>query len=48
VHGRQLSVPQEICFVSRRRLRLPKDSLTAEQESAEGIVCAEQRVIQEG
>ena len=38
VHGRRLSLPQEICFVSPRRLRLPKGSLTAEQKSAEGIV----------
>ena len=38
VHGRQLNLPQEICFVSLRRLRLPKDSLTAEQKSAEGIL----------
>ena len=38
VHRRQLNLPQEICFVSLRRLRLPKDSLTAEQKSAEGIL----------
>lgn len=38
VHGRRLSLPQEICFVSPRRLRLPKGNLTAEQESASGIV----------
>src|SRR5437660_9558161 len=38
VHGRRLSLPQEICVVSLRRLRLPKGSLTAEQHSAEGIV----------
>jgi hypothetical protein len=38
VHGRQLNLPQEICSVSRKRLRLPKGSLTAEQKSAEGIV----------
>ena len=38
VHRRRLNLPQEICFVSLRRLRLPKDSLTAEQKSAEGIL----------
>ena len=38
VHGRRLSLPQEICFVSPRRLRLPKGNLTAEQKSASGIV----------
>ena len=38
VRRRQLNLPQEICFVSLRRLRLPKDSLTAEQKSAEGIL----------
>jgi hypothetical protein len=38
VHGRRLNLPQEICSVSRQRLRLPKGSLTAEQKSAEGIV----------
>jgi hypothetical protein len=34
VHGRQLNLPQEICSVSRKRLRLPKGCLTAEQKSA--------------
>src|SRR6266436_4647876 len=38
VHGRRLSLPQEICSVSLRRLRLPGGSLTAEQKSAEGIL----------
>ena len=38
VHGRRLSLPQEICFVSPRRLRLPKGNLTAEQKSASGTV----------
>ena len=38
VHGRRLSLPQEICFVSPRRLRRPKGNLTAEQKSASGIV----------
>jgi hypothetical protein len=33
-----LSLPQEICPVSPRRLRLPKGGLTAEQKSAEGIL----------
>jgi len=38
VHGRRLSLPQEICFVSRGRLRLSKGNLTAEQKSASGKV----------
>jgi hypothetical protein len=38
VHGKRLSLPQEICFVSPVRLRLPKGNLTAEQKSASGIV----------
>jgi hypothetical protein len=38
VHRRRLNLPQEICSVSLRRLRLLKGSLTAEQKSAEGIV----------
>jgi hypothetical protein len=38
VHGRRLSLPQEVCSVSRWRLRLPKGDLTAEQKSASGIV----------
>src|SRR5215831_59267 len=38
VHRRRLSLPQEICSVSLRRLRLSKGSLTAEQKSAEGIL----------
>jgi len=33
-----LSLPQEICSVSLRRLRLLKGGLTAGQKSAEGIV----------
>src|ERR1700722_11986228 len=37
-HGRRLSLPQEICSVSLRRLRLSKGVLTAEQKSAEGVV----------
>ena len=37
-HGRQLSLPQEICSVSPVRLRRPRGSLTAEQKSASGIV----------
>src|ERR1019366_7318766 len=48
VHGRRLSLPQEICSVSLRRLRRPRGLLTAEQKSAEGKVCAEQHVVQEG
>src|SRR5229473_3064605 len=38
VHGRRLSLPQEICLVSLRRLRPPRGSLTAGQKSAEGKV----------
>jgi hypothetical protein len=38
VHGRRLNLPQEICSVSRKRLRLPKGNPTAAQKSAEGIV----------
>ena len=38
VHGRRLSLPQEICSVSLRRLKLSRGSLTAGQKSAEGIV----------
>src|SRR5580704_10567805 len=37
-HGRRLSLLQEICSVSLRRLRLSKGGLTAGQKSAEGIV----------
>src|SRR6201992_3008101 len=38
VYGIRLSLPQEICPVSLRRLRLSKGSLTAGQKSAEGII----------
>src|SRR5512132_932984 len=38
VHRRRLSLPQEVCFASPRRLRLSKGGLTAEQKSAEGIL----------
>ncbi len=38
VHGRRLSLPQEICPVSLRRLRLSRGSLTAGQKSAEGVL----------
>jgi hypothetical protein len=38
VHGRRLSLPQEICSASLRRLRLSKGGLTAAQKSAEGIL----------
>jgi hypothetical protein len=38
VHGRRLSLSQEICSVSFRRLRLSKGSLTAKQKSAEGVL----------
>ena len=48
VHRKRLSLPQEICSVSLRQLRLSKGSLTAAQKSAEGVLCAEQRDAQEG
>jgi hypothetical protein len=38
VRRRRLSLPREICFVSLRRLRMPRGILTAEQKSAEGIL----------
>jgi hypothetical protein len=38
VHRRRLNLPQEICAVSRRRLRPSEGGLTAVQKSAEGIV----------
>src|SRR3954464_6395008 len=39
VHRRRLSLPREICFVSPiKRLRWPRDRLTARQKSAEGVV----------
>src|ERR1022692_2079621 len=38
VHGKRLCLPQEICSVSLRRLRLSKGGLTAGPKSAEGIV----------
>jgi hypothetical protein len=38
VHGRRLSLPQEICPVSLRRLRMPRGILTAGQKSAEGVL----------
>src|SRR5258708_38107622 len=38
VHRRRLNLPQEICSVSPRRLRLSKGGLTAEQKSAEGVL----------
>ena len=49
VHQRRLSLPREVCFVSpARRLRRSRGRLTAEQKSAEGIVCAGQRPDREG
>jgi hypothetical protein len=38
VHRRRLNLPQEICAVSRRRLRPSRGGLTAAQKSAEGVV----------
>ena len=38
VRGRRLSLPQEICPVSLRRLRMPRGILTAGQKSAEGVL----------
>jgi hypothetical protein len=34
--------------VVESRLRVKRFTLTAQQKSAEGIVCAEQRIVQEG
>src|SRR6202030_1594927 len=38
VHGKRLNLPQEICSVSLRRLRMPRGVLTAGQKSAEGVL----------
>ena len=38
VRGKRLSLPQEICSVSLRRLSVPQGILTAGQKSAEGVV----------
>src|SRR5664279_1738400 len=38
VHGKRLNLPQEICSVSLRRLRMPRGILTAGQKSAEGVL----------
>src|SRR5262252_4610373 len=38
VHRRRLSLPQEICSASLRRLGLSQGGLTAGQKSAKGIV----------
>ncbi len=38
----------DLLAVSNSRLRGEKSFLTRWQESAEGVVCAEQRVVQEG
>src|ERR1700683_3950592 len=38
VHGRRLSLPQEICSASLKRLRSSKGGLTAGQKSAGGIL----------
>jgi hypothetical protein len=38
VRGRRLSLPQEICPVSLRRLRAPRGGLITGQKSAEGIL----------
>src|ERR1700687_2764300 len=38
VHGKRLNLPQEICSVSLRRLRMPGGMLTAGQKSAEGVL----------
>jgi hypothetical protein len=38
VHRRRLNLPQEICSVSRKRLRLPKGGLAASHRLAEGIL----------
>ena len=38
LHRRRLNLPQEICAVSRRRLRPSEGGLTAAQKSAEGVL----------
>jgi hypothetical protein len=38
VHGRRLSLPQEVCAASLRRLRPSKGGLITGQKSAEGIL----------
>jgi hypothetical protein len=38
LRGRRLRLPQEICPVSLRRLRMPRGILTAGQKSAEGVL----------
>src|SRR4029077_8396421 len=38
VHGKRLSLPQEIYSVSLRRLRMPRGILTAGEKSAEGVI----------
>ena len=43
VHRRRLSLPQEICSVSLRRLRLSRGGLTAGQKSAEGVLVPYER-----
>src|SRR2546425_12667873 len=40
--------PGDLSCVAATRLREPRGDLTAGQKSAEGIVCAEQRVDREG
>ena len=38
----------DLPFVVESRLRVERSILTGRQKSAEGVVCAEQRVVQEG
>jgi hypothetical protein len=38
MHRKRLGLPQEICSVSRERLKWSRGHLTAEQKSAEGVV----------
>ena len=38
----------DLPFVSESRLRNEQSVLTGRQKSAEGIVCAEQHIVQEG
>ncbi len=40
--------PGDLFCVVATRLRKPRGNLTGGQKSAEGVVCAEQRVVQEG
>ena len=38
----------DLPFVSESRLRVERSILTGRQKSAEGVLCAEQHIVQEG